>query len=84
MKKFVVAIGTLVLASGAAFAQQQQSSEPKQFEDLDKDKNGALTQEEASGDRTIASIFTQADTNQDGYLTQTEYDRVMNETEDAE
>lgn len=82
MKKFVATIGTLVLASGAAFAQE--SGEPKSFEDLDKDKNGALTQEEAAADRTIASIFTQADTNQDGYLTQTEYERVMNEKEDAE
>lgn len=83
MKKLVAAIGTLALASGAAFAADQ-AKDTKAFQELDKDDNGALTKQEASADRTVAAIFNQADTNQDGYLTKREFDRVMNEKEDAE
>jgi Ca2+-binding EF-hand superfamily protein len=82
MKKLVAILGGLVLASGAAFAQDEGGT--KSFEELDADQNGALTESEASADSTVAAVFSQADTNQDGYLTPTEFDAISGSGESEE
>jgi Ca2+-binding EF-hand superfamily protein len=82
MKTLIAIAGGLILSAGAAFAGDQASD--TSFEQLDKDKNGALTQSEAAADSELASVFAQADTNQDGYLTMSEFDQINSDTEEAE
>lgn len=93
MKKFVAIVGGLVLASGAAFAQDAGSldqsmsgsqGQEKSFNELDENQDGVITQTEASADQNLVAQFQTADANQDGYLTPAEYDTIQSETEEAE
>jgi len=81
MKKIVAIVGGLALASGIAFAGE---GEKKEFNDLDKNQDGVITQSEAAADQHLVSKFTTADTNQDGYLTPSEFDALESEMEEAE
>ncbi len=93
MKKFVVIVGGLMLASGMALADDQSSQDPsmsgsqgqmKSFNELDENQDGVITQTEASADANLVAQFQTADANQDGYLTPAEFDTIQQETEEAE
>jgi hypothetical protein len=68
MKKILILV-VLSLASGMAFAQAHT------FEDLDTDKNGSLSKEEAAAMEGLD--FDKADTNKDGALSKEEHDAAM-------
>ncbi|HNP35210.1 MAG TPA: hypothetical protein PKK10_05110 [Woeseiaceae bacterium] len=82
MKTLTTLIGSLVLVSGLAFAGDD--TQTKDFSQLDKDQDGAITMAEASADKHTMASFKQADANSDGYLTKDEYDQYQQESEDAE
>jgi hypothetical protein len=42
------------------------------FEELDVNKDGLISIEEAKADKTIAALFAELDTNRDGYLSKSE------------
>lgn len=81
MNKFVAIAGSIVLASGMAFAGDKDS---KKFEDLDANQDGVITQSEAAAHQDLVAVFNEVDTNADGYLTPSEFDAMKEETEDAE
>lgn len=49
---------------------------PATFESLDVDKDGVITVIESKADKNVAARFSTADKNQDGYLTQAEFDAM--------
>lgn len=83
MKKLIAIAGTLALASGMAFAGDDMD-DSKNFEDLDANQDGVITQSEASADQDLVAHFNSADANADGYLTPSEFDAVKDEMEEAE
>lgn len=83
MKKLIAIAGSLALASGMAVAGDKMG-EAKNFEDLDKNQDGVITQSEASTDQNLVAHFNNADANADGYLTPSEFDAVKEEMEEAE
>ena len=62
----------LALASPAASA-----ADAPGFNDLDRDKDGALSQSEAAGNTSLASRFKEVDTDGDGKLSRAEYLKTM-------
>ncbi|MEQ8205547.1 MAG: hypothetical protein RIA65_05170 [Woeseia sp.] len=82
MKKVLVTIGALTLATGMAFAGD--TTEAKSFNDLDTNKDGVITQTEASVDRELVAYFSNADADQNGFLTPSEFDALKDEMEEAE
>jgi Ca2+-binding EF-hand superfamily protein len=42
------------------------------FEELDVDKDGLISLEEAKADKTISALFAELDSNKDGYLSKIE------------
>jgi hypothetical protein len=85
MNKSIAILAALGLGA-AAYAGDMDTA--KSFNELDANKDGLLTQEEAAADETVSADFTTADTNQDGYVTAAEYDALQgdeySEEEDAE
>jgi Ca2+-binding EF-hand superfamily protein len=85
MNKSIVILAALGLGA-TAYAGDMDTT--KSFNDLDTNKDGLLTKEEAAADQSISAEFTTADTNQDGYVTAAEFDAVQgdeySEEEDAE
>jgi Ca2+-binding EF-hand superfamily protein len=69
MKQYL-AIAAAALLSTAAFAQSSTSSI---FDELDKDKNGGISQTEAQAHPVVAQSFAQADANSDGSITKEEF-----------
>ncbi|ANO51735.1 EF-hand domain-containing protein [Woeseia oceani] len=82
MKKILVTIGALTLATGMAFAGD--SKEAKSFSEIDTNKDGVITQTEASVDRELVAHFSNADADQNGFLTPSEFDTLKDEMEEAE
>jgi hypothetical protein len=82
MKSFIAIIGSALLAAGTAYAGD--TSHEQTFNELDENKDGVLTQAEASTDSELLAQFTVADTNQDGMLNQSEYDQLTEDDEEAE
>ena len=82
MNKFVAIAGSIVLASGMAFAGE--GTDSKKFEDLDANQDGVITQSEAAAYQDLVAVFNEVDANADGYLTPSEFDSMKEETEDAE
>ncbi|WP_409424266.1 EF-hand domain-containing protein [Pseudoalteromonas sp. RW-H-Ap-1] len=58
-----------IASSSAAFAASD-------FDTLDVDGNGAISQSEASVDAKLMSVFSELDTNQDGELSQDEFSKA--------
>jgi hypothetical protein len=83
MKKLIAIAGSLALASGMAVAGVL-LGEGMNFEDVDKNQDGVITQSEASTDQNLVAHFNNADANADGYLTPSEFDAVKEEMEEAE
>lgn len=48
------------------------------FSFMDGDRDGKISQQEASGFRGVAKNFDRADTNHDGFLSREEFDAAMN------
>jgi len=48
------------------------------FNFMDGDRDGKISQQEASGFRGVAKNFDRADTNHDGFLSREEFDAAMN------
>jgi EF hand len=82
MKTHIQMVSSLVLVAGAAFAGDQMKEQT--FTDLDQNKDGVLTQQEASVDDNLIAQFAQIDTNRDGTLSASEYDQYTDETEEGE
>lgn len=49
------------------------------FDYMDRDKDGFLSREEASGFRGVARHFDEADVNKDGRLSREEFEKAMNQ-----
>ena len=85
MNKLVVLLAALGLGATAYAGDMDKA---KSFNDLDANRDGLLTKEEAAADSTISADFATADTNQDGYVTAAEFDAAQadeySEEEDAE
>ena len=81
MKKLALGLGAMVLAAGAAFAQDATVTENSRmaaadsaaFAKLDADGDGRVSAIEAANDSKVAAGFTQADADKDGYLTKAEF-----------
>ncbi|MFQ3189008.1 MAG: hypothetical protein ACI936_000128 [Paraglaciecola sp.] len=64
----------LLLASIVSFASFNSLAESDVMtaHPLDSDKDGLISREEAKPDNTLSAIFTELDSNQDGYLSHLE------------
>lgn len=82
MNKLVAIAGSIVLASGIAFAGEGKDS--LKFEDLDTNQDGVVTQAEAAAHEDLVALFNDADINADGYLTPSEFEAIKEEIEEAE
>ena len=75
--KSVLAAAAMALACGAAFAADNDNKHHKGFNDMDKNADGKLTRAEAKGNKELLSRWKEADSNNDGVLTRTEYLKLM-------
>ena len=62
-------LALIALASSAAFAATD-------FDTLDVDGNGVISQQEASADATISAKFAELDTDQNGELSKEEFSKA--------
>jgi hypothetical protein len=67
----------MALACGAAFAADNDNKHHKGFNDMDKNADGKLTRAEAKGNKELLARWKEADSNNDGVLTRTEYLTLM-------
>lgn len=85
MNKSIVLLAALGLGATAYAGDMDKKTT---FNELDANKDGLLTKEEAAADQKVSQDFTVADTNQDGYVTAAEFDDAhadqYGEEEDAE
>ncbi|PQJ81401.1 EF-hand domain-containing protein [Polaribacter glomeratus] len=78
MKKLILSIGFVVLASSTVISQERNDDAKKQgppsleqiFKDLDKDEDGKISLKEAKG--PLKNDFKKIDTNKDGFLSKEE------------
>ena len=75
--KSVLAAAAMALACGAAFAADNDNKHHKGFNDMDKNADGKLTRAEAKGNKELLARWKEADSNNDGFLTRTEYLTLM-------
>jgi len=77
--KSVLAAAAMALACGAAFAadNDKDNKHHKGFNDMDKNADGKLTRAEAKGNKELLARWKEADSNNDGVLTRTEYLTLM-------
>jgi len=75
--KTVLAAAAMALACGAAFAADNDNKHHKGFNDMDKNADGKLTRAEAKGNKELLARWKEADSNNDGVLTRTEYLKLM-------
>jgi len=77
----VFAAAALALACGAGYAadadKEKENKAHKGFNEMDKNADGKLTRAEAAGNKDLLAKWKNADTNNDGVLTRTEYLKVM-------
>lgn len=64
----------LLLATTILFASANVLATSETFTQLDTDKDGLISREEAKADDTLSAIFVELDLNQDGYLSEAEMD----------
>lgn len=85
MNKLIITLAALGLGAAAYAGDMDKKAA---FNELDANKDGLLTKEEAAADQAVSQEFTVADTNQDGYVTAAEFDEAhadqYSEEEDAE
>jgi len=85
MNKLIITLAALGLGAAAYAGDMDKKTA---YNELDANKDGLLTKEEAAADSAVSQEFTVADTNQDGYVTAAEFDEAhadqYSEEEDAE
>lgn len=84
MKRAITLVCGLFLASGFAVAGGGDKGMDKSFEDLDTNRDGAISKAEAAASQTLIARFDKADTNMDGKIENREFRRLEEETEEAE
>lgn len=73
MKKITLISGLIVtLTSQIASAEKDPKTDL--FASLDLDKNGALTSQEASANKALATVFKKLDKDQDGVISKAEFE----------
>lgn len=83
MRKQLTIFAAAALASSAALADQHMAGEQQQstdqqsqsFEQLDQDKDGKISQEEAGANLELTGYWVELDANKDGSLDVTEFSR---------
>ena len=76
--RYSLGLTAICLGAAAMPAQAQQTTDQPgaqpslEFAKLDKNKDGFISREEAAADKNVAALFTKADTNHDGKLTEDE------------
>jgi Ca2+-binding EF-hand superfamily protein len=77
----VFAPAALALACGAGYAadadKERENKAHKGFNEMDKNADGKLTRAEAAGNKDLLAKWKNADSNNDGVLTRSEYLTVM-------
>ena len=80
MRKLVLGLSVTAVMASAAFAAEPTAdntrlaaSDSAVFAKLDSDTDGRISAIEASNDSKVASGFTQADADKDGYLSKAEF-----------
>jgi len=92
MKKSVLGLSAaaVLLVSGAAFANDQDTrvaavdKSAAAFQKLDSDTDGRVSAIEAANDTKVATGFTQADVDGDGYLSKSEFKSMSRVEKDTE
>ncbi len=79
MKKIIIIV-TLTFFSFAGFAQAKTCAE--KFVELDTDRSGYISMDEAASEPVLVEIFNQVDLNQDGRLSLLEFARACQENEE--
>ncbi len=76
---FFLVAAALALAVGSSYAEDKIGRDKNDpgFNNLDKNKDGYISNSEAKGNRTLYKNFKQADTNGDGKLSRAEYLTAM-------
>jgi len=74
--KSVLVASAMALACGSAFAADNEKQN-KGFNDMDKNADGKLTRAEAKGNKDLTARWKEADSNNDGVVTRTEYLTLM-------
>lgn len=79
LARTLFAAAALALACGAGYAADadKDNKAHKGFNDMDKNADGKLTRAEAAGNKDLLAKWKNADSNNDGVLTRTEYLTVM-------
>ena len=73
MKKITLISGLIVtLTSQIASAEKDPKADL--FASLDLDKNGAITSQEASANKALATVFKKLDKDQDGVISKAEFE----------
>ncbi|WP_129643072.1 EF-hand domain-containing protein [Peristeroidobacter agariperforans] len=77
MSRILIVSATALLTLTTAYANDDDKHTDKQasatFKAMDADRDDRLTQNEVSGDPTLAQNFTALDRDSDGYLSKKEY-----------
>ena len=74
--KSVLVASAMALACGSAFAADNEKQN-KGFNDMDKNADGKRTRAEAKGNKDLNALWKEADSNNDGVVTRTEYLTLM-------
>lgn len=76
MKTPLIALCSVALLSGAAFAADTDSNDRRDtFAALDRDSDGKLSKEEVASSPTLANSFSMLDGDSDGYVDRGEFRR---------
>jgi thymidine phosphorylase len=88
MRKLILGLGaTALMASGAAFAEDEDSTRvaaaeaAPTFTKLDADQDGRISAIEAANNSKVAAAFTASDADKDGYLSKAEFAQMARMSE---
>jgi Ca2+-binding EF-hand superfamily protein len=76
-RTIVLPAAAFALMSAPAYAADERQSDPPNFNQMDKNDDGALTRSEAAAHKRLTAHFDQVDDNKDGRLTRAEYLQIM-------
>jgi hypothetical protein len=73
MSKILIVSATALLTLTTVYANDEDKQASATFKAMDANRDSKLTQNEVSGDPTLAQNFAALDRDSDGYLTKQEY-----------